>query len=88
MTPLNQLNQKISRQICEDYYETVNSNIELFLKDKQNKISMHLENIEEDFKEFWNSIPAKGDLDMALAELSRKHNKNVWSMYPTIATEE
>lgn len=85
LTPLNQLNQDTRKRICEDYYDTVTSNIELFLKDKENKMTMHLENIKYDFKKFWNRIPAEGNLEAALAELSKKHNKNVWSKYPILS---
>ena len=61
-------------EICEDYVHTVNSNIEAFLKDKTHVMEMNIENFSEDFKKFWNFIDAKGNLEQALEELSKKHN--------------
>ena len=57
-----------------DYCDTVNSNIELFLKDKTRKMEFHLENAKQDFKKFWDFIDAKGDLDSALAEFNIAYN--------------
>lgn len=70
---LNRKTQSIKE--CLDYYDTVNSNISLFLKDKENKMTIRLEEIEEKFPEFWNKINARGDLESALEELKIKHNK-------------
>jgi len=58
-----------------DYCNTVNSNIELFLKDKPKKMTIHLENIRTDFTKFWNLINAEGDLLSALAEFSINYNE-------------
>jgi hypothetical protein len=63
-------------QICLDYVETVNTNIEFFLKDKPHKIIIDLENIHSDFKAFWVKIKAEGHLDLALAEFNKKHNSS------------
>jgi hypothetical protein len=60
--------------VALDYYETVNSNIDLFLKDKSKKITINLENIDEGFLEFWNLINAQGDLGAALAEFNTRYN--------------
>lgn len=60
--------------VCLDYYETVNSNIELFLKDKSRKMDFALENASEDFARFWNLIEAQGDLAAALAEFDIAYN--------------
>lgn len=57
-----------------DYCDTVNSNIELFLKDKTRKLEFNLENAKQDFKKFWDFIDAKGDLDSALAEFNIAYN--------------
>jgi len=57
-----------------DYCDTVNSNIELFLKDKTRKMEFHLENAKQDFKKFWDFIDAEGDLDSALAEFNIAYN--------------
>ena len=61
-------------EICMDYVKTVNTNIELFLKNKTNKIEVHVENFEEDFKKFWDFIDAEGNQNIAISELTKKHN--------------
>jgi hypothetical protein len=63
-----------SMTVSLDYCDTVNSNIDLFLKDKSNKITIALENIDQGFTEFWNLINAEGDIKSALAEFSNKYN--------------
>lgn len=60
--------------LAHDYLETVRSNIELFLKDKPNKMDFRLESATEDFRIFWNRIGAQGDLESALAEWGRRYN--------------
>ncbi|MFC1883509.1 hypothetical protein ACFL2O_01955 [Thermodesulfobacteriota bacterium] len=60
-----------------DYCNTVNSNIEHFLKDKSKKMTVNLENIYSDFPEFWNMIVAEGDIGAALAEFSIKYNATI-----------
>lgn len=60
--------------ICLDYYDTVNSNIELFLKDKSRKMDFELENAVEDFRKFWALIQAQGDMTAALAEFTTIYN--------------
>ncbi len=50
-----------------DYCQTVNSNIELFLKDKTSKMEIALETIDRDFATFWERIGSEGDIDAALA---------------------
>ncbi|TDY03750.1 hypothetical protein [Thiohalophilus thiocyanatoxydans] len=57
-----------------DYCDTVNSNIDLFLKDKTHKMDMNLESIEQDFIAFWKLIGAEGDMNAALAEFGTRHN--------------
>ena len=57
-----------------DYCDTVNSNIEHFLKDKTRKMEFNLENAKQDFKKFWAFIDAEGDLDSALAEFNIAYN--------------
>jgi len=63
-------------QISSDYYDTANSNIEFFLKDKTRKMEMNLETLEADFTVFWKRIGAKGDLRAALNALNKKHNSS------------
>jgi hypothetical protein len=59
---------------CEDYWETVNSNIRLFLKDKTRKLCLDVDNPKAAFTEFWEKIGAEGDLHAALAEWDVHHN--------------
>jgi len=60
--------------VCLDYCDTVNSNIECFLKDKPLKLTMRLENAKSDFRMFWERIGAQGDLPAALAQWDIRHN--------------
>lgn len=60
--------------IAEDYIETVESNIKLFLKDKSNKIDVSVETVKTDFTKFWYMINAEGDIEKALEEWDTKHN--------------
>lgn len=59
---------------CYDYVDTVTENIEFFLRNKTRKMTMHLEQIEEDFPQFWNSIGAEGNLTEALASFKESSN--------------
>lgn len=56
------------------YYDTVNTNIRHFLKDKSRQMTIHLEQVNEQFPEFWKAIDAEGDLQAALAVLQMRHN--------------
>lgn len=60
--------------VALDYIDTIESNIELFLKDKSNSIKFSLESAAEDFKNFWERIGAEGDLESALAEWQVNYN--------------
>ncbi len=60
--------------IAEDYCNTVNSNIELFLKDKRSKIIFNLENAKQDFEKFWNMIKAEGNFEAAMSEFDTLYN--------------
>ena len=60
--------------IAEDYIVTIESNIQLFLKDKTNKMSFRLGNAQADFKLFWENISAEGDLSAALGEWNVNYN--------------
>ena len=62
--------------VAMDYCDTVNRNIELFLKDKSRKMVFHLENAEQDFNTLWEQIGALGNLDAALSEFNIQHNKS------------
>lgn len=63
-------------EFCEDYYHTVNDNIEYFLRDKEKKMVIRLRNIREDFVHFWEAIGAEGDLEAALEEFEVRHNQS------------
>ena len=65
-----------SMDVCLDYCDTVNSNIESFLKDKTKKMNFSLENAKHDFKVFWELIGAEGDLNAALAEFDIPYNSS------------
>lgn len=76
MRPISQLNDIEKKAICAHYYETVNANIEHFLKDKDKKLIIRLENIKEDFLSFWHLIAAEGSIDQALNEFDILYNKS------------
>ena len=61
-------------EFCYDYINTVTQNIELFLRNKSHVSIMQLENMEEQFPEFWSNIGAEGDLSAAMQEWRVKHN--------------
>ncbi len=60
--------------IALDYVDCVNSNIQLFLKDKSRAMSVDLESIEKDFRSFWDRIDAQGSLGDALQEWRIRYN--------------
>jgi hypothetical protein len=60
---------------CGDYYDTVNANIRLFLKDKTRVLLFDPDRAEQDFKKFWEQINAEGDLASALAEWRMAYNE-------------
>ncbi len=57
-----------------DYCETINSNIELFLKDKTGKMEFNLENGRVDFQTFWRLIGAEGDVGASLREFATTYD--------------
>jgi hypothetical protein len=59
---------------CLDYYHTVNSNIESFLKDKTRVMIFSLETAKRDFQSFWSLINAEGNFSAALAEWDIAYN--------------
>lgn len=59
---------KDSLAICREFVQTVNNNIELFLKDKTRKMVFNLENAAADFEEFWDLINAEGNKHKAIQE--------------------
>jgi hypothetical protein len=60
--------------VALDYCETVNSNIELFLKDKSHVLEFCLERAPHDFAEFCRAINAVVDIDAARAEFGVRYN--------------
>ena len=62
--------------VCLDFYETVNSNIRLFLKDKPHQMTIELLDIKWEFEHFWHEIKAEGNLEKAISEFDKKHNKS------------
>jgi len=59
---------------CLDYWDTVNANITLFLKDKTRVLTFELPQAVDSFTNFWDRIGAQGDLDAALAEWQLPYN--------------
>jgi hypothetical protein len=70
------LNRYEKEQLCEDYVDTVNNNINLFLKDKPRKMSINLSQVKSNFLEFWEEIGAEGNIDKALKTLDYRHNQS------------
>ena len=64
-------------EIARHYWETVNSNIRQFLKDKPHQMTMWLDDIKPGFEEFWHHIGAKGDLNAALQVWDNVYNPSV-----------
>lgn len=60
--------------VALDYCDTVNENIEVFLKDKTKKMVFNIETAEQDFRKLWHLCGAEGDLQAALAEFRTLHN--------------
>lgn len=74
LTPEESVDDKFKYQVCEDYYDMVNDNIEVFLENKPHKMTIHLEKIKTDFLDFWNMINAKGNWEKAIEEWTHAHN--------------
>ena len=74
MKPVERLSEEEKLAVCEYYYDTVNSNIENFLRNKSKTLLINLETISESFKDLWQEIGAEGDLNKALDELKITHN--------------
>ena len=61
-------------QVAMDYCDTVNSNVEAFLRNKTRKMEFRLENAKADFVLFCELIGAEVDMPAALAEFDKAHN--------------
>jgi len=66
-------------EVCLDYCDTVNDNIESFLEDKPHKMVFKLENAKADFERFWKAIGAEGDPSAALREWDIRYNRSTSS---------
>ena len=60
--------------IAIDYCDTVNTNIEFFLKDKTRVMRFELEHAKETFPSFCSWIGAQVTMESALAEFDTRHN--------------
>jgi hypothetical protein len=63
-----------SLSVCRHYVDTVNSNIESFLRGKSKTMDFRLKSAKKDFRKFWRRIGAQGDLPSSLSEWTRKYN--------------
>ena len=68
--------RKDPMECCLDYVQAVNSNISAFLRDKSKAMNITLENVQADFKEFWQLIGAQGDYAAATKELQVAYNQS------------
>lgn len=66
--------EKAIQGVSRYYVSTVNSNIEAFIKDKPRRLTVRLENIESDFRKFWEAIGAEWNLENALQCWNHKYN--------------
>lgn len=68
------LNDDEKYRLSVEYVKMINDNIDLFLKDKKNVLRVDIDNMDTDFKLFWEFIEAKGDYTMAINEFAVKYN--------------
>lgn len=61
---------------ARDYYDTVNANIRLFLKDKPHQMSVEMLDLPNQFRTFCEKIGAECDIDLALREWDKQHNQS------------
>lgn len=66
-------------KVCLDLCNTIEKNINLFLKDKSKKMVFNIENYQNDFIEFWKNIEAKGNLSSAIKEFNTNYNASISS---------
>lgn len=60
--------------VARDYCETVNKNIQMFLREKTRKMDFRLEDATLDFPVFCDLVGADIKIDDGLAEFSKKYN--------------
>lgn len=63
-------------EVSLDYVNTVNKNIEIFLRNKSHKMDFRLENAKKDFSRLVRKIQAEGDMNSAFQELEIRHNSS------------
>ena len=61
--------------IARDLVHTMDSNIELYLRDKTRTMRIDIASAASSFPELWERIGAEGDLGAALQELSVRHHQ-------------
>jgi len=67
--------QTNSLDVQIDMVETVNLNIEHFLKDKSSVFRIDIDDPIKSFTHFWTFIEGKGDINLAIKEFSSCYNK-------------
>lgn len=73
---LHRLDRRRRLEVVADFYDQVHSNILLFLKDKENQMTIHIEKAAEQFPLFWKRIGAEGDLSRALETFQSRYNRS------------
>jgi len=73
---LHKLDKQRRLEVVGDFYDNVNENIRQFLNDKERVLTIHLEQIQEEFPRFWKKIGAQGDLGKALETFQIRHNRS------------
>lgn len=63
--------------VALDLVDTVTANIEHFLRDKPNRMTIDISIAAESFPEFWAAIGAQGDIKSALQEFLVRHNASI-----------
>ena len=71
---LHEENNVSAETIAGDYLHTVTTNIECFLKGKARQMRFELENAQQDFVTFWDTIGAEGDQLGSLKEWGTVYN--------------
>ena len=65
-----------SLEIVMDMIETIETNIELFLRDKERVMTVDIEDWKSWFPRFWEAIGAEGQLEEAMAEFAAGWNRS------------
>jgi len=73
---LHKLDRARRLEVVSDFYDQVNENIDQFLEGKEKKMTIQIENVAEQFPQFWKLIGAEGDLERAQTEFAHKYNRS------------